>query len=385
MLTLPLTSEQKELRKSVGAYLDQEIVPRMKEFNEACQVDPEVYRAFGEKGWLCRWADTKYGGLEAPFMDSYIITNEIAARGLSAVMTWLHSDVVAPYINAYGSEELKDRYLPGIVKGETILAIAMTEPESGSDLAATKGTLVKDGDDYILNANKIFTSNGVIADLVIVAASTDLEAGAKGLSLVLVETASPGVSRKKLNKLGTHAQDTAEMFFENVRVPQKNLLGEEGAGMKMLMTKLQQERLLASLIAQCMGELAIELAIKYTKERIMFGKPVAFFQNTQFVLADLAAKLAAGRALVDGLAMVFSSSGQKIDILIQSSMAKLYCTELVNEVAGKAMQMHGGYGYCGELPIGEVFLDARLQTVAAGTSEIMKLIIGRAIFADRPQ
>jgi len=382
-ITVALTPEQKELGIAVGKYLDKEVAPRLEEFEENRQVDHAIWRKFGELGWLCPWADPKYGGSNASFMDSYVIANEIAVRGMSAVMTWLHSDVVAPYIDMYASTELQDRYMPSIVKGEKVLAVAMTEPESGSDLSAIRTTALKDGDDYIINGGKIYISCGYSADLIVVAAKTDPEAGPKGISLILVEANSPGITRFKLDKYCGQSQDTAEIIFDNVRVPQKNLIGKEGAGMIMLMTKLQQERLLAALASQGSAEYALELAVQQTKQRKMFGRSVADYQNTQFTLAGLAAKIQAGRVLVDNLAQTHSNANKKADILLQSSMAKLFCTELAYEVAGVSLQLHGGSGFMKPSPIGKLFMDTKISCVAAGTSEIMKLIIGRALFVDK--
>lgn len=376
---IKLNEEQKLLEESYKKFIEKEILPFVEKwYSEDRQVDHKLYRKLGDAGFLCSWADEKYGGHKTDFMNCYVICNAMAQAGVGGVQTWLHSDIVAPYIADHGSEELKDRYMPDIVKGNKVLAVAMTEPDAGSDLASIRSTAVKDGDDYIINGSKIFISNGYTADLIVTAVKTDPTAGPKGVSLILIDaTATTGITRNKLDKMGCHIQDTAEIFFDNVRVPQKNLLGKEGYGFVYLMKGLQQERLLAALMAQGAAERALGLAVDYAKQRKIFGKTVSQFQNTQFKLAELTTKLIASRALIDQLVIAHAN---KEDVGNEVIAAKLMCTELVKEAVDTSLQVHGGYGYMMEYPIARMYVDARVCTIAGGTSEIMKEIIGRDLF-----
>lgn len=358
-------------------FVANEMVPHYPQWEEDAIVSRDIFKKMGDYGFLCTWAGEEYGGAGGNFLYSVIIAEEIARQGVRGVFAWLHSDIVAPYIGSFGTEEQKARWLPGCVSGDSILAVAMTEPGAGSDLAAMRARAVKDGPDYILNGAKTFISNGILADLVIVAAKTDPAAGAKGMTLFVVERGTPGFERgKQIPKVGLHAQDTAELFFDDCRIPASNMLGGEGNGFKCLMQKLQQERLMVSLVAQASAERCLKLTLDYVKERNVFGKPLARFQNTQFVLAEIASEIEVGRSFLDALILQHMAGK---NVVQEVSMAKLWICEMENRTASRCLQMFGGYGYCKEYEISRMWTDARIQTIYAGTSEVMKLIIGRGL------
>lgn len=374
---LDFSEEHKIFRKTFSKFVAAEIVPHYEEWEKEGIVPREIYKKMGGYGFLCPWAEEMYGGSEADFLYSVIIAEELAGQGVRGVFAWLHSDIVAPYLASFANQEQKERWLPGCVSGEKILAVAMTEEGAGSDLAAIRTKAVKDGDAYIINGSKTFISNGLLADIVIVAAKTDPSARAKGISLFVVERDTPGFQRgKKIEKVGLHAQDTAELFFEDCRIPAANLLGEEGKGFTYLMQKLQQERLLVSIISQASAERCLKLTIDYVKERQVFGKPVSAFQNTQFTIAELATEIQVGRSFLDALIQKHLAGES---IVQEVSMAKLWICEMENRVASRCLQLFGGYGFCTEYEISRLWTDARIQTIYGGTSEIMKLIISRGL------
>ncbi|ADI02737.1 acyl-CoA dehydrogenase family protein [Syntrophothermus lipocalidus] len=374
---LPFTPEHEMLRRAFSDFLDNEVVPYYNEWEEKGIVPREVYKKMGDYGFLCPWVDEKYGGAGADFLASVVINEEIGSKGVISFFSFLHSDIVAPYIASYGTEDQKARWLPKCVSGDIILAIAMTEPGAGSDLAAMRTRAVKDGDHYILNGSKTFISNGILADLVVVAAKTDPAAGAKGVSLFLVERDTPGFIRsRQIPKIGLHAQDTAELFFEDCRVPASNLLGKEGNGFIYLMQKLQQERLLAAIVNVTLAERCLKLTLDYVKQRHLFGKPLSSFQNTQFVLAEIATEIQLARGFVDTL-VLHHMAGK--DVVQEVSMAKYWVCEMSHRVANRCVQLFGGYGYCTEYEISRLWADTRVQSIYAGTSEVMKLIIARGL------
>ncbi len=375
--SLPFDSEHEIFRKTFRDYVENEIVPFYEQWEEDGIVPREAYKKMGQQGFLCPWLEEEFGGAGADFLYSVIICEEFCRRSITSFFTFLHSDIVAPYIAAFASDEQKARWLPGCVSGDTILAVAMTEPGAGSDLAAMRTRAVKDGNEYIINGSKTFISNGILADLVIVAAKTDPAAGPKGVSLFVVERDTPGFERgRKISKIGMHAQDTAELFFDNCRIPSANLLGKEGQGFMYLMQKLQQERLVAAIINQGMAERCLELALDYVKERSLFGKTLSKFQNTQFTLAEVAVDIQLGRTFIDQLILQHMSGN---NIVHEVSMAKYWICEMANRTATRCLQLFGGYGYCKEYEISRLFADARVQTIYAGTSEIMKVIISRGL------
>lgn len=332
----------------------------------------------GDYGFLCPWVPEEYGGAGADILFDMIIIEELARKSVLPIFTQLHSTVVCPYIETFGNEEQKQRWLPGIVSGDSILAVAMTEPGAGSDLSSMRTRAVKDGDTYILNGSKTFISNGILADLVVVAAKTDPTAGAKGISLFVVERDTPGFERgnQPFKKIGYHCQDTVELFFEDCRVPAANLLGEEGHGFAYLMKKLQQERLVCVQMSVSQAERAVGLTVEYVKERQMFGKSLNQFQNTQFVLAECASKVQIARTFTDTLIL---NHMQGKDILQEVSMGKYWICETAHQVASQCLQLFGGYGYCTEYEIAHIFTETRLQSIFAGTSEVMKMLVGRGL------
>lgn len=374
---LPFTEEHMMFRQAFGRFLDQEIVPHFEQWEEDGIVPREIFKKFGDYGYLCTWAEEEYGGANADFLYSVIAVEETVARGLTALFTFLHSDIVAPYLASYATPEQKKRWLPKCVSGESILAIAMTEPEAGSDLQAMRTRAEKVGSEYVLNGSKTFISCGINADLVVVAAKTDPNAqpSYKSVSLFVVERGTPGFERgRAIKKIGLHAQDTAELFFDNCRIPQENLLGEEGMGFIYLMEKLQQERLIAALGGIVTAEACLKLTIDYVKERKLFGRPLSKFQNTQFELAKIASAAQAGRCFVDQLILAHMAGH---NIVQEVSMAKYWCCELGHRAADRCLQLFGGYGYCKEYPISRHFVDSRISTIFAGASEVMFSLVAR--------
>ncbi len=375
---LPYTEEHEMLRDTFKKFIEKEITPYHEQWEKDGVVPRELWLKAGENGFLCPWADEKYGGIEADYLYSAIMTEELTKSGASGFALGLHSDIVVPYIDSFGDDEQKERWVPGCVSGESIGAVAMTEPGAGSDLQAIKTTAVKDGDSYVINGQKTFISNGLLADVVVVAAKTDPNADPPyaGLSLIVVERGTPGFERgKKIPKIGMKAQDTAELFFDDCRVPVSNLLGTEGSGFFQLMQKLQPERLVCAIGGQAAAEKCLEITIQYTQERQQFGRPIFKFQNTQFVLADIASEVSVGRAFLDRLIQDHMDGK---DIVTETCMAKLWIGEMANRVADRCLQLHGGYGYCEEYPISKFWVDGRIQTIFAGTSEVMRLIIARS-------
>ncbi len=363
-------------RDQVRKFFERELTPNLDRWEEEGLVDRAFWRACGEAGLLCPTVPEEYGGLGLDFRYNAVIDEELAYAGSSAGIT-LQSDIVAEYIVVYGSEAQKREWLPKMVSGEAITAIAMTEPGTGSDLQAVRTTARRDGDEYVINGSKIYITNGQNADLVIVVAKTDPDAGAKGVSLILVEADRPGFKRgRNLDKIGQNSADTSELFFEDVRVPLANCLGEEGKGFAYLMNQLPQERLGIAVSGQAGAQRAFDEAVKFTKERKAFKQTVFDFQNTRFTLADLKAKLQAGWAHLDW-AIARHLEGKLT--AAEASAAKLFHTELQWEVVDAALQLHGGAGYMNEYPIARLWRDARVQRIYGGTSEIMKEVVARTL------
>jgi acyl-CoA dehydrogenase len=373
-------SDEHELfRAEFRRFAEAEIEPKIAGWNDAGVTDRETWKRVGEAGYLGVNAPEEYGGAAGGYLYSAIVHEELARIRAHALMIGLHSDICMPYLIAYGSEEQKRRWLPGAIAGDAILAIAMTEPGVGSDLANVQTRARRDGDHYVIDGAKTFISNGQIADLVIVVARTDADAEPphRGLSLLVVEAQSPGFVRgRNLEKLGLKGQDTSELFFESCRVPARNLLGGEGRGFKLLMQQLQQERLVIAdgSIASCRRSL--EDTIEYVKQRRAFGQPIAAFQNTQFVLAELATEVEVGQAFVDKL---LAAHVRGEEIVTEVSMAKWWVTDLQKRLASECLQLHGGYGFMREYPISGDYADAAVQSIYAGSNEIMKVIIARRL------
>ena len=370
------TEEHRIFRETVRRFFGKEVVPYADEWEEAGIVPKEVWRKMGEQGFLCMDVPEEYGGFGADFLYSVILSEELGKTGNTGLAAPLHSDIVVPYITAYASEELKKKYLPGCVSGETITAIAMTEPNTGSDLAAIRTTAVEDGDDVIINGQKTFISNGINCDLLILAAKDpSIENAYQAMDLYLVEDGTSGFEKgKKIKKVGWHSQDTAELFFSDCRVPKTNRLGQNGGGFMMLMEKLQQERLMCCIGAVVAAERMIELTIEYCKERTAFGRPISKFQNTQFKIVEMSTEARLGRTFLDKL-IVDHMEGK--NIVVDVAMAKYWTTEMAMRVADQCVQLHGGYGYCEEYPIARAWRDIRVMSIFAGTNEIMKGIAAK--------
>lgn len=363
-------------RDQVRKFFDKELYPHLDRWEEAGIVDRDFWKAYGAAGLLCPQVPAEYGGLGLDYRYNAVIGEELSYAGSSAGVT-LQSDITVDYIINYGSEELKQRLLPGMVSGEIITAIAMTEPGTGSDLQGVKTTAIRDGDHYVLNGSKTYITNGQNADVVIVVAKTDPSLGSKGISLILVERGTQGFERgRNLDKVGQNSADTSELFFNDVRVPITNCLGEEGRGFAYLMNQLAQERLQIAIAGQAGAQRAFDEAVKFTKDRKAFGQSIFDFQNTRFTLAALKAKLQAGWAHLDW-AIARHVAG-KLDAA-EASAAKLFHTELQWEACDIALQLHGGAGYMNEYPIARLWRDARVQRIYGGTSEIMKEVVARSI------
>ena len=373
------TEEHQSFRKSFRQFVERDITPHQARWRDNGQVDRDAWRKAGAQGFLCPWLDEKYGGAGADFICSVIIMEELARAYESGFAMALHSDIIVPYLYSFGTEEQKQRWLPGCASGEIVTALGMTEPGTGSDLAALATTAVKDGSDYVINGSKTFISNGQLCDLVIVAAKTDMDpANAhKGISLFVVEANRTGFTKgKRLHKMGMTSQDTSELFFEDCRIPATNLLGAEGAGFMMLMQKLQQERLCVAVGAVSGAEQVLADTIAYTKERKAFGKPISKFQNTQFKLVECLAKVEVGRAYVD---KVIAEHVAGKYLVKECSIAKFWTTDMAQEVCDDCLQFFGGYGYMTEYPVARAFMDARVQRIYAGTNEIMKVIVAKQL------
>ncbi len=373
------SEEHEQFRQSFKKFVEREILPNQERWREQGIVDREAWRKAGAGGFLCPWLETEHGGPGGDFLCSVVVIEELSKSYESGFAISLHSDIIVPYIHEFGSDAQKKRWLPGCASGDLVTAIAMTEPGTGSDLANIATTAVRDGDDYVLNGQKTFISNGILCDLCIVAAKTDPDpkSAHHGISLIVVEADRPGfVKGKKLKKMGMASQDTSELAFEDCRVPVANRLSEEGAGFMMLMQKLAQERLVVALGAQASAEQILADTLEYVKERRAFGKPIASFQNTKFKLAEVATKVEVGRAFADRLVQEHLAGKFLVK---ECSMAKLWHTDMVGEVVDECLQMFGGYGYMLEYPISRAYMDARVQRIFAGTNEIMKVIIAKQL------
>ncbi|HTE56306.1 MAG TPA: acyl-CoA dehydrogenase family protein [Kofleriaceae bacterium] len=366
-------------RQSFRQFLEREVVPNQPRWNQAGMVDRAAWRVAGASGFLCTWLEEEYGGPGGDFLHATIVMEEMAQIYESGFALSLHSDIVVPYLHTFGSEEQKRRWLPGCASGELVTAIAMTEPGTGSDLAGITTSAVRDGDFYVLNGAKTFISNGILCDLCIVVARTDPDPNNahRGMSLFVVEADTPGfIKGKKLAKMGMPSQDTAELAFEDCRVPASCRLGEEGSAFRSLMTKLQQERLCVAIMSQASAERVLADTIAYCQERHAFGRPIAKFQNTQFKLAECATEVEVGRAFIDKLIGEHVSGKHLVK---ECSMAKLWQTEMAGRVIDQCLQFFGGYGYMLEYPVTRAFMDARVQRIYAGTNEIMKVIIAKQL------
>ena len=371
-------ADHEAYRDTVRVFCEKEVVPHHDQWEKDSIVPREIWEKAGELGMLGFNLPEEYGGGGIDdFRFNAVQSEEIIKVGASGLGFVLHTDLVAGYLLSYANEEQKKRWLPGMATGEIITAIAMTEPGTGSDLQSIATTAIKDGDHYIVNGSKTFITNGINADLVIVVAKTDPSQGAMGTSLIVLERGMEGFERgRNLDKMGLKAQDTAELSFDNVRVPVENLLGEEGQGFIYLMEKLPQERLTISVGAMAATRRIIDMTVDYVKERKAFGKPIGSFQNSRFVLASLETEYRIGQEFVDRSIMALNDKELTID---EAAMGKWWTTELQNKAAAQCLQLHGGYGFMNEYPISKAYTDSRIQTIYGGTTEIMKEIIGRGM------
>jgi acyl-CoA dehydrogenase len=370
--------EHESFRSTVRSFIEKEVTPYHAQWEADGVVDRSVWTKAGALGLLCFDVDEQYGGAGVKdFRYNMVMAEELTRAGVNGPGFLVHTDIIVPYISSLGTEEQKQRWLPGLVSGELISAIAMTEPGAGSDLQGIRTHAVDKGDHYVLNGSKTFISNGILADLVIVVAKTDPEAGHKGVSLFVVERGMEGFERgRNLDKMGLKAQDTAELFFDDVVVPKENLLGEEGSGFISLMVNLPQERLSIAMIAAAACEHVLDLCLDYAKEREAFGKPIGKFQHNRFLIAEMATEAHIARVFVDDC--VRRHNAGELDAKL-ASMAKWWTTELQTKLVDRAVQLHGGYGYMMEYPVARAFVDSRIQTIYGGTTEIQKEIIGRSL------
>jgi len=372
------TDEHEAFRDMVREFIAREVTPYHDQWERDGVVSRDVWLAAGRAGLLGIDIDEKHGGGGHADYRYYAIMNEEFARaGATGPAFMVHNDMIGRYLDRLCTPEQRDRWLPGYCSGELIAAIAMTEPGAGSDLQGIRTTAVKDGQDYVLNGQKTFITNGQLADIVIVVARTDPAGGHRGLSLLVVERGTPGFSRgRNLDKIGMHAQDTSELFFDDVRVPAANLLGREGGGFVALMENLPRERVTIGVFALAVAEKAFEDTLAYCKERTAFGVSIGSFQHSRFVLAEMATELAVARAFTDKAIVAHCAEELSTQ---EASMVKWWNTELCNRVTDRCVQLHGGYGYMREYPVARAWADSRVQSIFGGTTEIMKEIIGRGL------
>ncbi len=375
------TPEHDVFRDTVRRFIAEHVTPHHADWEKAGQVPRSLWHKAAELGLLCCNVPEQYGGMGGDFLHSTILIEEMARAGATGPTFYLHSDIVAPYLVDFGTEEQKQKWLPKMATGEVVVALGMSEPSGGSDVQAMRTQAIRvsdgDGDDYVVNGQKVFITNGHSADLLLLACKTDPKARGKGVSLILVETNREGFTRgRKLEKIGCKAQDTSELFFSDLRVPAANLLGHEGAGFAMLMTQLSQERLVQAIRGVSSSEAALQWTIDYVAERKMFGHTLGDFQNTRFKLAELHAEVLAQRVFVDRCIELHLQG--KFDS-VDAAAAKLVTTELQGRVMDQCLQFFGGWGYMWEYPIARAFADARMCRVGGGAAEVMRQIIGNAL------
>ncbi len=372
------TEDHRMFRDGFRKFVEQEITPYHAQWEKDGVVSKAMWRRAGEQGYLALDVPEEYGGLGIKdFRFNNVITEELARAGASGPGFQVHTDIVTPYLIKYGSEEQKRKYLPKCVSGECVLAIAMSEPNTGSDLAGVKASAIDKGDYYLLNGQKTFITNGICSDLVIVVARTDPKEKHAGISLLLVERGMPGFApSKKLDKMGMHAQDTAELFFQDVKVPKANLLGQEGQGFYYLMGQLPKERLAIAVGGVASAEICLEKTVQYCKERTAFGRPIGQFQNSRFKLAEMKTEVTIGRQFINHCTLLLNRNELTTEL---GSMAKWWCTDMQLRVIDQCVQLHGGYGYMMEYFVAKAYVDSRAQSIYGGSNEIMKEIIGRGM------
>lgn len=371
--------EHEAFRDTVRKFIDREIAPYHAQWEADGIVPRELWRKAGSAGMLCCTIPEEYGGIGADYLFDVVVFEEMARSGFSGPGFMIHCDLVATYIKSFGSEAQKREWLPKMVSGDAIGSLGMTEPHAGSDLKAIRTRAVRDGDDFIISGQKVFISNGQTCDVIVLATKTDSAAGAKGITLFLVDTGLPGFRRgRNLQKLGMKAQDTSELFFDEVRVPASAMLGDEGKGFELMTTKLAQERLAQAIRSAAVAETVIDWTVDYTANRRAFGKTIGDFQNTQFKLAELKTEAVVGRQFVDRCIEIFMRG--ELDA-VDAAMAKMWLSNLHCRVVDECLQLFGGWGYMWEYPIARAYADARVVKIAGGSIEVMKLIIGRQLFA----
>jgi alkylation response protein AidB-like acyl-CoA dehydrogenase len=372
-------ADHEAFRDTVRRFVESEIAPFHAQWEDIGVVPRELWKKAGAAGMLCCTVPEQYGGAGADYLFDVVVFEEMARSGFTGPGFMIHCDLVATYIASFGSEAQKKQWLPKMVKGEAIGSLGMTEPHAGSDLKAIRTKAVRDGDDYLISGQKVFISNGQLCDVIVLATKTDSTAGAKGVTLFLVDTSLPGFRRgKNLHKLGMKAQDTSELFFDEVRVPAGAMLGEEGKGFELMMTKLAQERLAQAIRSAVVAETVVEWTIDYTANRKAFGKTIADFQNTQFKLAELKTEAVIGRQFTDKCIANFMKG--ELDA-VDAAMAKMWLSNMHCKVVDECLQLFGGWGYMWEYPIARAYADARIVKIAGGSIEVMKHIIGRQLFA----
>ncbi len=364
-------------RQSVRTFFERELTPNIEKWEKAGIIDRDFYLKSGEAGLLCPGVPEQYGGFGADFLYHAVVAEELAYQACSGPGFGVHSDICAYYLIHYGSEEQKQTWLPKMVSGEVVAAIAMSEPAAGSDLQGIKTTAKRDGNHYVINGSKTFITNGQHADIIITVAKTDPEKGAHGISLIIIEADRDGFSKgRNLDKMGQKSADTSELFFDNVRVPITNCIGEENQGFIYLMQELPQERLSIALSAMGAAQKAYDITTNYVKERQAFGKPIFGFQNTRFKLAELKTDLTAGWALTHECLAELMDKKLTVE---KAAMVKLWTTEMQGRLVDACVQLHGGYGYMNEYEIARIYVDSRVQRIYGGTTEIMKELISRHI------
>jgi len=364
-------------RETFKHFLSKEIIPFYDQWEKEGIIPEEVWKTMGQNGYLCPWVEKEYGGAGLGLEFSFIITEEMAYAGVYGLMAGLHSDIVAPYIHAFGDAEQKKKWLPGCVSGDIILAVAMTEPDAGSDLSSIRTTAVREGENYIINGEKIYISNGILANLIVVACKTETEYRSpyKDISLICVEDGSPGFSRgRNLEKTGWHSQDTGELIFRDCKVPASNLLGDEGRGFYSMMEKLQQERLVSAIMSQASAEATFDMTLDYCKQRNALKKAEIPIDTNK--IAEMATDIEIGRTFLNSL-IYDHINGE--DIIKRVSMAKWWTSDMANRVISQCMELYRDYGYLEDYKVGRFFRDARAHPIYAGTNEIMKRIIGKKL------
>jgi len=376
------TEEHELFRKTIKEFVKKEVIPNYEQWEKDKQVPKEIWKQLGELGGLCPMAEEKYGGLEVDILFQTIVNEEIAYEGCSGMLVPVHNDLVFPYLDRYGTDKQKQKWYPSMISGDTITALAMSEPDAGSFLAGIKTTAVKKGNKYVINGSKTFISNGQIADLFLVAVRTK-QTGIlqpdprKGMSMVMIESNREGFNRgKNLDKIGFHAQDTSELFFDDVVIPEENVIGEVGRGWNYMMENLQIERLAIAVGCVSSAHGALDKTIEYVKERKIWKKPVSALQNTKFELAECATQVELGYTLID---RILESHMNGDDVVKEVSMAKYWCSEMNFNVSSRCMQLWGGYSYMQDYPISRWLADSRLQMIYGGTNEIMKVLIAQKL------